>query len=124
MGVYHDMDGRKDPLLLMFMKLKDQYGWAMFRKMFKTAVSDRINWDAFGENPSKLRTAYTAAYLQIGAPEDITSILAKDIPDFDERMMKDIVKAHKKWSSLPKGSDKRAALQTAFLKGDYKACLK
>jgi hypothetical protein len=124
MAVYHDMDGRKDPLLLMFMKLKDQYGWAMFRKMFKTAISDGINWDAFGENPSKLRTAYTAAYLQIGAPEDIIPILAKDVPDFDTQMVKDIVKAHKKWTTLPANSRIRMRLKAAFLKGDYATCLK
>ena len=33
-------------------ELKDQYGWSMFRKAFRTAVEDGINWDAFGANPS------------------------------------------------------------------------
>ena len=66
MAVFHEMQGRGDPLVRMFMHLKDQYGWAMFRKAFRAAIDDGINWDAFGGNPSPLRTAYVAAYLQIG----------------------------------------------------------
>ena len=71
MAVFHERQGREDPLVGMFMHLKDQFGWAMFRKAFRTAIDDGIHWDAFGGNPSALRTAYVAAYLQIGAPEDI-----------------------------------------------------
>ena len=80
MAVFHDRQGRGDPLVVMFRKLKDQYGWSMFRKAFRTAVEDGINWDAFGANPPRLRTAYVSAYLQLGAPEDIGGILAPRFP--------------------------------------------
>ncbi len=69
MAVFHERQGREDPLVGMFLQLKDQFGWAMFRKAFRTAVDDGIHWDAFGANPSALRTAYVAAYLQIGRPK-------------------------------------------------------
>ena len=75
MAVFHDRQGRGDPLVVMFRKLKDQYGWSMFRKAFRTAIDDGIHWDSFDANPSALRTAYVAAYLQFGAPEDIGGIL-------------------------------------------------
>ena len=64
----------------MFLQLKDQFGWAMFRKAFRTAIDDGIRWDAFGANPSALRTAYVAAYLQIGAPEDIAAFWGRWSP--------------------------------------------
>ena len=54
MAIFHERDGRKDPLVGMFMHLKDQFGWAMFRKAFRTAIDDRIRWDAFAGNPSEL----------------------------------------------------------------------
>ena len=108
----------------MFMHLKDQFGWAMFRKAFRTAIDDGIQWDRFAANPSPLRTAYVAAYLQIGAPEDIDATRRPLVPGYDGRVVKDIVRAHSRWSSLPRESTKRETLQAAFLKGDYKAALK
>jgi hypothetical protein len=107
----------------MFLELKDQYGWAMFRKAFRTAVEDGIRWDAIGANPSALRTAYVAAYLQIGAPEDISGILGPLVPGYDARAVADIVRARSRWSALPAGSPRREALKASFLKGDYKAAL-
>ena len=53
MAVFHERQGREDPLVGMFRKLKDQFGWAMFRKAFRTAIDDGIRWDAFGANPSR-----------------------------------------------------------------------
>ncbi len=123
MAIFHERDGRKDPLVGMFMHLKDQFGWAMFRKAFRTAIDDRIRWDAFAGNPSALRTAYVAAYLQIGAPEDIGKVLEPLVPGYDAQAVQDIVKAHSNWSALPQGSSRRKELQEAFLKGDYKAAL-
>jgi hypothetical protein len=124
MAVFHDREGREDPLVGMFRQLKDQFGWAMFRKAFQCALSDGIKWDAFGANPSALRTAYVAAYLQIGAPEDISGILGPLVPGYDAQAVKDIVKARSQWIALPEGSSTRNALKAGFLKGDYKAALK
>ena len=124
MAVFHERQGREDPLVGMFLQLKDQFGWAMFRKAFRTAIDDGIRWDAIGANPSALRTAYVAAYLQIGAPEDISGILGPLVPAYDARAMKDIVTARAKWSALPEDSSTRNALKASFLKGDYKAALK
>jgi hypothetical protein len=123
MAVFHERQGREDPLVRMFLHLKDQFGWSMFRKAFRTAIEDGIHWDAFGANPSALRTAYVAAYLQIGAPEDISGILGPLVPAYDARAVKDIVQARSKWSALPGGSPRRKALKAAFLKGDYRAAL-
>jgi len=124
MAVFHDREGREDPLVGMFRQLKDQFGWAMFRKAFQSALGDGIRWDAFGANPSALRTAYVAAYLQIGAPEDISGILGPLVPGYDAQAVKDIVKARSQWIALPEGSSTRNALKAGFLKGDYKAALK
>ena len=101
-----------------------KFGWAMFRKAFRTAIDDGIRWDAFGANPSKLRTAYVAAYLQIGAPEDIGGILGPLVPEYDAQAVKDIVRARSMWSALPPESSRRKALKAAFLRGDYLAALK
>lgn len=122
MAVHHERQGRQDPLVSMFMELKNQYGWAMFRKAFRTAVEDGINWDRIGANPSKLRTNYVAAYLQLGAPEDIAPILKTQTPDFDEAMVKQILKAREKWASMKDGKAKEA-LRALYLRGDYKAVL-
>ncbi len=124
MAVFHERQGREDPLVGMFLELKDQFGWAMFRKAFRTAVDDGIRWDALGANPSALRTAYVAAYLQIGAPEDISGILGPLVPGYDAQAVKDIVRARSRWIALPRESAKRTALRASFLKGDYKAALK
>ena len=124
MAVFHERQGRSDPLVVMFLKLKDQYGWAMFRKAFRTAIDDGIKWDALGANPSAIRTAYVAAYLQIGAPEDISGILGPLVPSYEAHTVHDIIKARSKWSALPKQSAKRKTLKASFLRGDYKAALK
>jgi hypothetical protein len=124
MAVFHQQEGRQDPLVRMFFELKDQFGWAMFRKAFRAAVDDGINWDAFGANPSALRTAYVAAYLQIGAPEDISGNLGPLVPGYDARAVKDIVSARSVWFALPRESSRREILKAAFLNGNYKAALK
>ncbi len=124
MAVFHERQGREDPLVVMFLRLKDQFGWAIFRKAFRAAIDDGIHWDALGANPSALRTAYVAAYLQIGAPEDISGILGPLVPGYDGQTVQDIVKARSRWLALPEGSSRRKELQQAFLKGDYRAALK
>jgi hypothetical protein len=123
MAMIHEREGREDPLVGMFLQLKDQYGWAMFRKAFRAAIDDGINWEALDRNPSALRTAYVAAYLQIGAPEDISGILGPLVPGYDQRAVADIVKARSAFVTLPKDSAQRKALQDAFLKGEYKSAL-
>jgi hypothetical protein len=124
MAVFHERQGREDRLVGIFLELKDQFGWAMFRKAFRAAIDDGIQWDAFGANPSRLRTAYVAAYLQMGAPEDITGILRPLVPGYDAQAVNDIVRAHARWSALPRESPKRKESQAAFLKGDFKAVLR
>jgi hypothetical protein len=123
MAVFHERQGREDPLVRMFLHLKDQYGWAMFRKAFRTAIDDGIKWDAFGANPSALRTAYVAAYLQVGAPEGISGILEPLVPGYDTQVVKDIVKARSKLVASPEKSLKRQEWKRAFLKGDYTTVL-
>ncbi len=120
----HHAEQMSDPLCQFFLRLKDQYGWALFRKAFKIAVEDGINWDRIGENPSPLRTNYVCAYLQVSAPEDLTPYFQKAVPNFDAKMMREIIKAREKWTSLPPNSLQRQRLREAFLKGDYTAVLR
>jgi hypothetical protein len=122
-AVFHERQGREDPLVGMFLQLKDQFGWAMFRKAFRSAADDGVNWDVLGSNPSALRTAYVAAYLQLGAAEDISGILKPFVPQYDAQAAADIMKARSKWVALPRESAKRQTLRSAFLKGDYRAAL-
>jgi len=110
-----------DPLGRMFVRLKDQFGWALFRKAFAAAREDGMNWDRIGQNPSALRTNYVCAYLQLGAPEELTDYLAGAVPGFDAKMVADILRARKRWRTLPEGHPKRAALHSAFLRGDYRS---
>ncbi len=91
---------------------------------FRAAIADGINWDRFDGNPSPLRTAYVAAYLQIGAPEDISGILAGQVPGYDARVMRDVVRARQRWTSLPANSPRRVKLRDAYLRGDYQAALR
>ncbi len=121
MAIHHAKDGMHDPLVVMFMHLKDQYGWHMFKKAFSTAIADGIKWDRLGKNPSPLRTAYVAAYLQIGAPEDISGELGGKVPGYDAATVRAILRARQNWTSLPATSARRATLQAAYLKGDYQA---
>jgi hypothetical protein len=124
-AVYHDLlQARKDPLVRMFRQLKDQYGWAMFRKAFRAAKEDGINWDQIGTNPSALRTAYVAAYLQIGAPEDISGILKPEVPGYDSQVVNDIINTRSKWSTLSNEASSRKEMKDAYLRGDYKSALK
>jgi len=108
-----------DPLGQMFVQLKDQYGWALFRRAFAAAREDGINWERIGQNPSALRTNYVCAYLQLYAPEDLGSYLTGIVPNFDAKMVADILKARQRWQSLPEGDPGRAALRGAFLRGNY-----
>lgn len=123
-AIHHAKQINADPLCQMFLRLKDQYGWHLFRKAFKLAVDDGINWERIGENPSKLRTNYVCAYLQMAAPEDLTPYFAGVVPDFDPKMVADIIKARERWRSLPENDARRKELQALFLDGKYEACLK
>ena len=69
MAVFHERQGREDPLVGMFLHLKDQFGWAMFRKAFRTAIDDGIQWDAFGANPSALAHGVCCRIPAVGRPK-------------------------------------------------------
>ncbi len=123
-AIHHAKQINADPLCQMFLRLKDQYGWHLFRKAFKLAIEDGINWERIGENPSKLRTNYVCAYLQMAAPEDLTPYFEGFVPNFDANMVADIIRARERWKSLPENEPKRRELQNLFLNGKYEACLK
>ncbi len=119
----HHAKQQDNPLGRMFLRLKDQYGWAMFRRAFSAAIEDGIQWDRFGGNPSALRTRMVCAYLQLGAAEDLTGYLEGMVPDFDAKTVADILKARQRWRALPEADSKRAGLKDAYLRGDYGAVL-
>ena len=116
----HHARQQANPLGQMFLRLKDQFGWALFRRAFAAAIEDGIRWDRFGANPSPLRTNMVCAYLHLGAPEDLTPFLEGVVPDFDARAVAQILKARLKWRSLPEGDPKRGELKDAYLRGAYR----
>ncbi|MCS7187901.1 MAG: hypothetical protein N3B10_06355 [Armatimonadetes bacterium] len=122
-AIHHAKQIEADPLCQMFLRLKDQFGWNLFRKAFRLAIDDGINWERIGENPSKLRTNYVCAYLQMAAPEDLTPYFTGFVPNFDANMVADIIKARERWRSLPENNPRRKELQNLFLSGKYEACL-
>ncbi len=115
----HHSKQLSDPLCQMFWQLKDEFGWYLFRRAFKMAKEDGIDWEHIGENPSKLRTNYVCAYLQMSAPENLTPYLKDVVPDYDEKMVEDIIKARERWRSLPEDAPYREELQGRFLEGRY-----
>lgn len=107
----------------MFVQLKDQYGWALFRKAFSLAVHDGINWDLIGQNPSALRTNYVCAYLQMGAPENLAPILSPVLADYDPSVVSAIIRARGKLFGGHRPGRPFEALRRAYLHGNYKAAL-
>lgn len=118
-GISHLADGRGDPLIAMFMELKDRYGWEMFRRAFVMAIDDGINWDRFGSNPGRLRTNYVASYLEMGAQNDLSAILGPLVPNYSHLEVNAIIQAHKRWQAHDKGTDAYNRDRDAFLSGKY-----
>jgi hypothetical protein len=117
-GIHHLQDSH-DPLVTMFMNLKDRYGWEMFRKAFQSAIDDGVNWDRFGGNPSALRTNYVAAYLEIGAGDDLSSYLGGLVPSYDHSVVQRILEARRHLKALPEGSAAYRQAHDRFLAGQY-----
>jgi hypothetical protein len=107
------------PLDHMFARLHDQFGWAMFRRAFRAAIRDGINWASVGGNPSPLLTNYVCAYLQLGAPEGLRPYLQGAVPGYDAGAVAGILAARGKWRALPEGDPRRAKLKEAYLRGRY-----
>jgi hypothetical protein len=105
------------PLDWMFLRLKDQFGWGMFRKAFRAAIEDGVNWSQIGENPSALLTNYVCAYLQLGAPESLHPYIRGVVPNYDANTVADILAARARWRALPDDDPKRAELKDAYLHG-------
>ncbi|HET6385060.1 MAG TPA: hypothetical protein VFJ58_16840 [Armatimonadota bacterium] len=111
------------PLTRMFVRLKDEFGWSLFRKAFVQAINDGVQWDLLGANPSALRTNYVAAYLQMHAPADLARYLSGVVPGYDPATVSLIIRAHERWEALPRSDPQRKELQDAFLHGDYNRVL-
>jgi hypothetical protein len=119
-GINHLADSHGDLLIATFMLLKDRYGWEMFRRAFQQAIDDKISWDRFGGNPSELRTNYVAAYLEMGARDDLSPILSPIIPAYNHEIVSRIIAAHRRWQAHPKDSKAFNDARDAFLSGNYK----
>ena len=117
----HHAKQQENPLGRMFLRLKDQFGWALFRRAFAAAIEDGIQWDRFGANPSALRTNMVCAYLQLASPEDLASTFKGVVPSFDAKTVAEILQARQKWRALPEGDSKRAGLKNAYLHGEFRA---
>ncbi len=113
----HHAEQLSGPLEKMFVRLKDQFGWSMFRRAFAAARADRINWGAIGENPSSLLTNYVCAYLQLGAPEDLRPYFEGVVPGFNADDMADILAARKALDRLAENDPTRVALRDASCTG-------
>jgi hypothetical protein len=117
--LYHLAENVKDPQIQMFLQMKDQYGWQMFRRDFQTAIDDGIDWERFDGNPSALRTNYVAAYLELGAEADLSKLMTGPVPNYDHSVVLAIIKARARWHAHPKGSDAYGAAKEAYLSGRY-----
>jgi len=118
-GVDHLEEGASDPQIQMFLHLKDQYGWQMFRRAFQMAIGDGIQWDRFGGNPSALRTNYVAAYLEMGAGESLKSMMDGPVPNYDHSVVAQIIAARKRWQAHRPGNEAYKAAGDAYLSGKY-----
>jgi hypothetical protein len=117
-AVHHGRQFAKDELYGMFVRLKDQFGWSLFRQAFTAARKDGINWEWIGENPSPLRTSYVCAYLQLAVPTDLSEYFKEGgVPDFDKGRMLQVIAARKKWHDLPSDDASRASFRDAYLHG-------
>jgi hypothetical protein len=112
-----------EPLDRMFVRLKDEYGWALFRRAFRAAVDDGIHWDRLGPNPSPQLTNYVCAYLQMSAPEDLEPILKGVVPDYDRQTVARIMAARRKWRALAAADPRRPEVTESYLTGKYEAVL-
>ena len=122
MAMFHEQQGRTDPLVRMFLQLKDQYGWAMFRKAFRAAIDDGIHWDAFGGNPPRSHR------LCCRIPSDRSpGRHFRHSRPAGSRLRCPGGEGHCQGSfqvgRLTGKSPKRQELKRAFLKGDYAAVL-
>jgi hypothetical protein len=115
----HHARQQQNPLGQMFLRLKDQFGWFLFRRAFAAAIEDGIQWDRFGGNPSPLRTNMVCAYLQLAAPEDLTPHFKGVVPDFDAKVVTAALAAREEWRALKEGDPKRAGLKDGYLRGDF-----
>jgi len=106
------------PLDKMFARLKDQYGWALFRRAFAAAREDGINWERIDKNPSALRTNYVCAYLQLAAPEDLRPVLGGVVPGYDAQTVADIQAARARWRALKDDDAQRIELRERYLRGE------
>jgi hypothetical protein len=116
----HHAKQQDNPLGKMFLRLKDQFGWALFRRAFAAATEDGIKWDRFGPNPGALRTNMVCAYLQAVVPEDLTPYFKGVVPAFDSGTVVMILKSRERWRALPAGDPARARLKGAYLRGDFR----
>ena len=111
MAVFHERQGREDPLVGMFLHSRTSTaGRCSARRSVRPSTTGSSGTHSAPIRP-RLRTAYVAAYLQIGAPEDISGILGPLVPGYDAQAVKDIVKARSTWFALPEESSRRKALK-------------
>ncbi len=121
-AIHHNQQ-TNDPFVQMFVQLKTKYGWHMFRSAFQKAIDDKMDWSKLGPNPGFLLTNYVCAYLQLGAPEPIAKLLSPVVPNFNQKIMDDILAAHKNWKSQRVGTPKEISMGNSFRAGDYRACM-
>lgn len=117
-GVGH-AEQLQSPQDRMFVHLKDQYGWYLFRRAFELARDDGINWDRIGQNPSALRSNYVCAYLQLAAPESLKKHLDGVVPGYDADRVDRIIAARKKWKGMDEASGERREKRELYLRGHY-----
>lgn len=118
-AAYHLEESWSDPLVKMFLKLKDRYGWEMFRKAFRMAIADGIDWNRFGGNPSALLTNYVAAYLEMGAGANLSTYMSRLVPNYDHTVVTQIIVARSTMVNQSKGSPAYNRDRGAYLSGRY-----
>lgn len=117
-GVYHLAESN-DPQIKMFRRMKDQYGWEMFKRAFQMAIEDGIDWSRVGGDPSAQLTNYVAAYLEMGARADLSKLMTGPVPNYNHAKVLAIIDAHRRWKAHARESNDYGKALVAFLSGRY-----
>ena len=111
----YDEEFKNDPLYVWHRNMKRTYGWDLYRNMLSAVKTDGIMWDRLGPNPGKTRTNYVLAYMALGAGKLNLSSAAETIPNADQKMVEDIVRARETIHMISRNEQK----WMQYLSGDY-----
>ncbi len=111
----YDAEFEKDPLYVWHKRVKETFGWDLYRRMFSAIKEDGIQWDRIGSNPSKIRTNYVLAYMGIGAGGVYMNSATDTIPDANQEIVEEVIDIRQQIQRYPHDGQK----WLSFLVGNY-----